>query len=396
MRILYLNYMNDLYGSSIGSTIKAKKLLQGLRDRGHEVVEYWPFDRPGTETGSTTVERGTRKRSRRLRRWLFTPKQVLWNAVTFCKEIRLLRRVRPDLVIVRLDLYRVSAVLAARWYRLPVILEADGAMSYEWLRYNNPDGVLWKSWVLNLEYLNLHYSTHIIAQSQVTRNYYRRLHKVSSSSLSVITNGTDIPVCKKREQRRRELSIPSDAIVCGFLGSLHYWHGIDSFLSLFQSVLPRFPQVYFLFLGSGGPLTQKIQDSIQNDLSRRIVFVPYIEHDMIADYVDLFDVALAPYPKTKVFYYSPVKIFEYMALGKAILTVPLGQIRRVLSDGQSALFYRYDDPSDLEKKFVTLIEHPEQRAALGHEAARLIREYHTWAHKAEALEIICQTVTGIQ
>jgi glycosyltransferase involved in cell wall biosynthesis len=276
---------------------------------------------------------------------------------------------------------------------VPVILEADGAMSYEWLRYNNPDGLLWKSWVLYLEHMNLRCSTHIIAQSQVTRNYYRRLYKVPSSSISVITNGTDIPVPKHRERRRRELSIPSDAIVCGFLGSLHYWHGIDSFLSLFRNLLPRFPQVYFLFLGSGGPLTQTIQNSIENDLSSRILFVPYIEHEQIADYIDLFDIALAPYPKTAVFYYSPVKIFEYMALGKAILTVPLGQIRRVVSDGQSALFYRYDDPSDLETKLVTLIEHPEQRTALGHEAARLIREYHTWAHKAKALEMICRTVT---
>ncbi len=133
-KIIYFNYMNDLYGSSLGSTLKALKLIGGLRELGWQVTMCWrregykePSQRPAVPPS-------------RWRRWarilFFTPKEILKNVVDFFIELRLVRRERPQLIISRLDAFRLSALFVARAEKIPLVVEADGASSYEWLHYH--------------------------------------------------------------------------------------------------------------------------------------------------------------------------------------------------------------------------------------------------------------------
>jgi glycosyltransferase involved in cell wall biosynthesis len=70
-----------------------------------------------------------------------------------------------------------------------------------------------------------------------------------------------------------------------------------------------------------------------------------VTHDQVARYLSVMDVAVAPYPALEDFYYSPLKLYEYMAAGRAVVASRIGQVAEVVSDGLTGLLH---EPGDCE------------------------------------------------
>ena len=388
MKILYFNYLNDLYGYSIGSTIKAKKLLSNLENLGHSIHYYWRFE--------NTPEKKKNKNNNKtgyqfVRNIFFAPKQIIYNFREGINELKYLRKIKPDLVIIRLDAFRISAALLAKLLKLPALVEADGAMSYEWLNFQN-NIKLYKSWLILIERICLEWSSYIFVQSNVTESYYINLYPSIKHKITVITNAADPQSVSRNDhtQIRQEMHIPENGIVCGFLGSLHFWHGTDTLFYIINQLVPANPNLYFVFIGSGGIFADKVQQSCAGySWSDRVIFIRYVDHEKIPSYLNIIDIAIAPYPNKYLFYYSPMKIFEYMAAAKAVLTTPVGQIKELIIDGQNGLFFNPDELTDLSDKLQLLIDSPELRKLLGENASAMINKGYTWKEKASQLEALC-------
>ncbi len=391
-KIAYFNYMEDLYGSSIGSTIKAVELLSHLEEQGHKICYYWrnKEQTPGAGEKKTNKRKSYFKRSL-FRKLFFTPKEIIKNLVEMRTEYRFIKQNKPDIIIVRIDAYRYSASVLAKFSSIPLLIEADGANSYEWLFYNNKDGNIWKSWILFFERFCFRLSEHVFVQSQVALDYYVYLYNLDESKIHVITNGANPRALPEDQSGLKEkLGILAGSPVCGFIGSLHYWHNTGLLFELIKDVLTEYPTVFFLIVGGGGPMAEDFKKQCeQYDWKSRIIFAGFVEHEKAYHYVNLFDVALAPYAGTGLFYYSPVKIFEYMAQGKAIITTKVGQIAELIEDGESGIFFDPDTPGDLTAKVKYLLDQPEKRKTIGLNAREMILHNHTWKHKALQLEKLC-------
>ena len=97
------------------------------------------------------------------------------------------------------------------------------------------------------------------------------------------------------------------------------------------------------------------------------------------------DILIAPYEAQEFFYLSPIKIFEYMAVGRAVVAAQVGQIREVIRDGVNGVVYDPSAPGALGERLVDLVDHPEVRRRLG-EAARLtVENRYTWRANAEGV-----------
>ena len=385
MKFVYFNYMVDLYGYSIGSTIKAKKLLGALQQMGHSVSFFWMCAQ------SPKLEKSTHDAKPSsfslLRDLLYTPKQLFRNGVQFFREWTILRRERPDAVIVRLDAFRISALWACRLRRVPMFVEADGANSYEWLTFNNGRH-LWASVLLWCEKIMLKHARGIITQSTEAKHYFCERHNLPEQDIIVITNGADArsagntPPAKKLQE---SLNISQNAQIIGFVGSMHHWHGIQDVQTMIHQILRRFPTVMFLFVGSGGALERDLKEQLQ-DAGERVLFTGTVPNESVQDYIQLFDIAIAPYPHIDLFYFSPMKIFEYMAAGKPIVTARIGQMARILEDQRSALFYEAGDIIGLQQQIELLIKNSQLRKKIARNAYQSFVDSHTWKHKAEELD----------
>jgi glycosyltransferase involved in cell wall biosynthesis len=104
-----------------------------------------------------------------------------------------------------------------------------------------------------------------------------------------------------------------------------------------------------------------------------------------------FDIAVAPYPRADhAFYFSPLKLFEYMACGVPVVAARLGQISEILRDGETGLLCPPGDLDALVKSCSTLLADMSLRKRLGHAAAAIVREQFTWDRNAARITDLAQ------
>lgn len=391
MKIVYFSYLYDLFGISIGSTIKAIELLRGLESLGHEVKIHWRKSQPrNTGTNGSVVQQSFIKKQ--LARFLHDPKQLLSNLKYLPEEMRILSQEKPDVLITRLDLYLFSSLLAARMTKLPVILEADAPCVYESRTFHGEfKGI--PGLAEAIESWNLRSADASFCVSNAARDHFLEKRK-APDSLKVISNGVDLDRFSpgRGEEIRSSLGI-ADKIVVGFVGSFHYWHGVDNLAEVVKRSIAENPDIHFLLIGQGGPMQDMLRKALsENDVHNKVTFTGYIEHDRIPDHVAAMDIVLAPYPQLDFFYYSPVKVYEYMACGKPVITTRTGQLAELIADGQNGFLTEPGALSDILDHISKLSRDKEARERIGKEARKLIEASHSWNHKARELEKICQQV----
>lgn len=182
--------------------------------------------------------------------------------------------------------------------------------------------------------------------------------------------------------------------ILGFIGSFHYWHGIDHLLHLIEHTVDDYPQIAYLLVGDG-PMREEAEDFIRSHgYQDRVLFTGYVSHEEIPKYLAAMDIALAPYPPMDVFYFSPLKLFEYMASGKATIASDIGQISEIISDGHNGRLY---DPYDLDTLLrcaKDLIEQPKLRKEIGQRARATVLEQFTWKRNADDILNVIRTLNG--
>ena len=390
MRIVYFNYLYDLYGASIGSTRKAEYLFTALRNLGYDVKIYW---RKGQPKEGENIGRKIYGRLKKYLAWLLhDPKIVLSNLKYFVEEYKIIKDEKPDLIIVRLETYVVSSVILAKLFKLPLIIEADAPAVYEERTFQHqyyrlphvPEAI---------ERTILKVSDKSICVSNVAKNYFIK-QGVPKQKLEVISNGVDVrkfTIDNSPHEIREKFGI--DGICVGFVGSFHLWHGVDNLMKIIEDVTAKFPQIKFLMVGQGGPMYDTFKQFVRaNQLEDNVIFTGYVSMDDMPKYIAAMDIVLAPYPKMKMFHYSPVKIYEYMASGKPVIASRIGQIGEIIQDGHNGILCAPGNVAEMEEKLIDLIQDPEKRARIGRKAYETIIANHTWEKKAQQWAEICDSV----
>jgi len=122
-----------------------------------------------------------------------------------------------------------------------------------------------------------------------------------------------------------------------------------------------------------------------------VTFTGVVSREQVPAHVAAFDVALQP---AVVPYASPLKLFEYLALGKAIIAPRQANLEEVLTDGRNALFFDPADPNGLPNALNRIVADRALRDALAAGAAASIREQRlTWLEQAKRVSALCARLT---
>ncbi len=164
----------------------------------------------------------------------------------------------------------------------------------------------------------------------------------------------------------------------GFVGFVRDWHGLDAVIRGMAEHADT--PVAFTVVGEGPARPGLEALAAQLGVADRVQFTGLVPHEQVPATVAGFDIALQP---RVVDYASPLKIFDYMAAGRAIVAPDQPNIREVLQHGRTALLFDPAQPGAMWEAVAALLADPALSTMLGQAArAELERRDFTWRGNA--------------
>jgi glycosyltransferase involved in cell wall biosynthesis len=315
-----------------------------------------------------------------------------WGAVmlaynfTFARGVqKLLGTTRPRFLYQRHLAFAVSGALLSRRLQVPLILEYNGPET--WIAHHWDPTPL-RRWVGWCEDLTLRSASRIIVVSRVLRDLLVE-RGVPQERIRIIPNGVDPDFFSPgpgRESGRRHLGLEADEVLVGFVGSFSLWHGIE----VLQKAIPMLlsdatgVRLRFLLIGDGLLHAEMRSSLAAYEHTRQVIFTGLLPPSEVVQLLDACDILLSPHiplPDGSRFFGSPTKLFEYMAMGKAIVASRLDQLAEVLEHGQTGFLVTPGDPAELARAILHLARNPEERERLGTAARKAAVENHSWSGK---------------
>jgi glycosyltransferase involved in cell wall biosynthesis len=167
-------------------------------------------------------------------------------------------------------------------------------------------------------------------------------------------------------------------------GHLYAGRGADLFLALAAQT----PGARFLWVGGRPEDVAVWQEKAASAGLTNVTFTGFVPNRDLPHYQAAADVLLMPYGReiagssggNSASVCSPMKMFEYMAAGRAIVTSDLPVIHEVLNE-KNAIFCSPEDVDAWVQAVRSLLDDPARRAALGKQARHDVEEY-TWLERA--------------
>ncbi len=293
---------------------------------------------------------------------------------------------RPSFVYERYSRFSVAGVDASMKAAVPLFLEYNGSEVWVGTHWDQTARL---DLLRQYEDLNLAVAARIFTVSAVEKNNLISAG-IDGNKIVVNPNGVDVERFYPGvggESERRSLGISPDGLVAGFVGTFGPWHGV---LELAEAIVqaPRDPIIHYLFVGDGS-LRAEMQHRLERaGLSDRATFTGSVPHDRVPGLLDACDILISPHVPLAAgaeFFGSPTKLFEYMAMGKAILASRLGQIGDVLADRKTALLVEPGNVEELTGGIQELATDAELRKSLGEAARRQACTHHTWTANARRI-----------
>ena len=164
----------------------------------------------------------------------------------------------------------------------------------------------------------------------------------------------------------------------GFVGSMKPWHGLPILIDAFALLHRREAATRLLLVGDGPERATVEADLAARELTHAALLAGSAAPSEVPALLTSMDVAVAPYPDAGRFYFSPLKVYEYMAAARPVVASRVGQLETVIRDGATGLLCPPGDATALAAALERLRHDPQLRAQLGSAARASVLQGHTW------------------
>ena len=389
MKILY----HHRTASKDGQAVHIEEMIGSLRALGHEVCVVAPGGESAPEEKSTMGnDAGWVHRLRaKLPKALYELLELAYSLVAYRRLAAAARAFGPDVIYERYNLYLLSGLMLKKRLGVPLLLEVNAPLVDERARFGGlalprlarwAEDAVWRGADAVLPV------TKVLGGMVAARG-------VPAERLVVIPNGINedhFDAAPSPDEAKRALGWDG-ALVLGFTGFVRDWHGMDRVIRWMATGAA--PANARLLVVGDGPAREDLERlAAELRLGDRVRFTGVVSRDEVPRHVAAFDIALQP---AVVAYASPLKLFEYLALGKAIVAPRQPNIEEVLDDELNALLFEPSQAGALEALLARLASDEALRQRLGEGARSTIARLHlTWHGNAERVVALGQSLKAGQ
>jgi glycosyltransferase involved in cell wall biosynthesis len=287
-----------------------------------------------------------------------------------------------DAIYTRYSLFNAAAMSLARERRVPLILEFNCSEAKF-----NPGGkrLIFERLGAEVEAELCRSASLVLVVSERVADEVRAM--APTARILVSPNAVDAAAFEVtddvRISERQRLAVPDGDVLVGFVGRFYVWHGLDTLAEAATRFLNERPNSRLLLIGDG-PYRESALRTLA-PWGDRVIAPGITPHEQIPGLMAACDVLVAPHAPIEGFVGSPMKIFEYLASGRAIIASRLEQLADVITDGETGLLVTPGVVDELADAVIRLVDDPELRARLGHAGREEALAKHTWQARVRTI-----------
>lgn len=332
------------------------------------------------------------------------PKEISEFFYNF-KVIKHCKGMKSDAIYQRYNGFSFCGAYLAKQQNIPFILEFNSSDVWKIKYWKSNDSKLKKiaKYIYNklfklpivsyVESYNLKNASYIVVVSEALKNTLREFG-VDETKIIVIPNGVDEtkyhPDINSVEFKSKYQI--EKKIMFGFIGTFGQWHGAENIALAYGQLLNKFPELKestkLLMVGDGIKMSEVKQNISNMNVTKNVIFTGLVSQSEGAKYLSVCDVLInstVPNPDGSEFFGSPTKLFEYMAMGKAIICSDMAQMADILEHNKTAYMVKPGDIQELMIAMKELVDKQELRKTLGMNARNKVVTKYTWNKHVEKI-----------
>lgn len=381
MNILYSlpHPADSLASGQAGHVIRATALLGALEALGHRVQRVEAAKSSGAKASVSLYRNVVRRLLPRPLAMRLRDRMRIRHGERYAQKLlALIERERPDLILETHIAFSRAGLRASQLSGVPLVLDDVAPAWEEEQQYGV--GLRRAARAIHQE---------VTAQARlliaVNQTLYRHLLQdgLPAEKVIVVPNGIDSDLFRADIDGapiRARYNIPPDSVVIGFVGSFQPYHRVDLLLRAFAQLEDG--QARLLLVGQGITSAESGALAAQLGIAERTIFTGAVPYAQVPSYLAAADIAIMPATND---YGNPMKVYEYMAMGKVVVAPDQPTITEIATHGENAYLFPREDVSAMAAALRTLIADPALRSRLGANGQALAAQ-HTWRKRAEYLQ----------
>lgn len=395
MHILYLSADRGIpVRGHKGAAVHVRALTDALLMAGHRVTIFTP--RPGPTDGPTpraevidcplpTVAADDASAA--------DCQAQAYTSVLVAAALAWLASNPCDAIYERYSLWSDAGARLRAVTGLPLILEVNAPLRIETARHRHLGD---DARAAQIETAQFAAADHVAVVSQPLAHYVTA-HGARAAKVHVVPNAVDPqhfhPAVRGGDVRAR-YGLHGRTVV-GFAGRMRPWHDGPTLLRAFQRLHAADPAYHLLLVGEMPPeLLAAIEAA---GLMEAVTCTGPVPHREVPEHLAAMDVAVSSHAVAEAgetFYFSPLKLFEYLACGVPTVAADVGQPGELIRPGYNGYLYPPGDDAALAAAIRTLVADPAHARAVAWNGATLVLQAHTWAQNAARVAGWLETQTS--
>lgn len=378
MRILY----HHRTASKDGQAVHIEELIEALRSEGHEVRVVAP-NQEKSDGGPDKNEMGSdmdwvHHLKAALPKSLYELLELAYSLHAYRKLKAVAEEFKPDFIYERYNLYLLAGAMIKKRLGIPLLLEVNSPLVFERSRHSGGLALQWLAcWAEKTAWNSANY---VLPVTRVLAGYIND-YGIPDERIAVIPNGinkTHFAAAPEPDIAKANLNLQGK-LVLGFTGFVRDWHGVNRVIDWMAT--PDAPKNSHLLIVGDGPIRSELENQAKSlGLANSVTFTGVVHRDAVPALVAAFDVALQPAVTS---YASPLKMMEYLILGKAIVAPRTPNILEILEDGENAVMFDEGVAGSLETALTRICQDAALRSRLSKNAMETIdRRQLTWIGNA--------------
>lgn len=369
-----------------------REVVKGFITLGHQVDIVSP---PGITVKATENPSGSvrfagllKQGSKRLPEVIFEIMEIGYNLKAIRSINAELIKNHFDLIFERYAIFNWSGTICAKKKGVPIIMEVNYT-SYTPLARK-------RSYILKPLAHKIDRWLFQSVDGFVVVSIWLKKHLmdlgVDEDRIVVLTNAVDPVIFSPAISGKdvREVLGLEGNIVVGYVGGFYEWHGIDFLMEVFRELVADCKDVKLLLVGDG-PMRKTLERcALKLGIEKKVCFASTVPHDLLPQYISAFDIGVLPDTNE---YCSPMKVFEYMAMGKPVVAPDLGNLRESFTNGEQGFLFEHRNARSLLISLKVLIEDRKLRDNIGVKGREHILKEHTWQNNClKILELYSRVI----